>query len=126
MIEDLKNLIDNSALPTIQKRNFNRFIDNSYAENQKQKEVTVLICSTDKSVKLVSEIVLLENDIVIYKDGDNYYRFIFKVGDIWKTSNTICPNFQLCYLSYLQEKHLGQSSEFVYFVTKMLSKNENL
>lgn len=136
MIEDLKQLIDCSTFPTVQKRNLNRFVDKSVEYNNKFKNLIYLIGATNKRDDIFpDEIILSTDDVVIYTVEENSkdkntiecpYRFIYKVENNWKTSNVICPDFQICYLSYLQEKHLGQSSDFVYFVNKMLSKNENL
>jgi len=135
MIENLKQLIELSDISSFSKKSMKRFVDFAHEKNNKEKEIFELISTTASiSTLLIEQIILLTDEVIVYKVEQNSkdkssveapYRFIYKVDETWKTSNVVCPDFQLCYLSYLQEKHIGQCSDFVYFVNKMLSKNEN-
>ena len=125
--EKIKEFVNNSELPQLQKNVMNGFIDRAKDEQEKKREDRQLINQVANEKKL-SEVVLSTDEVKIYtvsgKDKwDIKYPFrsiyVGKKGT-WERSSTVSPNLDLAYLVYLQYKHLGLNSQFVDFAMKML------
>lgn len=77
----------------------------------------------------VSEILLSNEDVKIFKvygrdewDIKYPYRSIFRVGeDNWRLIHTVASSFDIAFLYYLENRHLGSNSNFTQFATKMLN-----
>lgn len=123
----IKEFVNNSELPQLQKNLMNGFIDRAKDEQERKREDRQLIEQVANEKKLF-EVVLSTDEVKIYtvsgKDElDIKYPFrsiyIGKKG-AWERSNAVSPNLDLAYLVYLQYKHLGLNSQFVDFAMKML------
>lgn len=125
--DKIKELINNSEIPTIQKNRLNGFIDRAKAEQEREHQDRELIEKVANEKKL-SEVVLSTDEVKIYKVSGNDewdikypFRSIYLgIKGTWERTNTVSPTFDLAYLVYLQYKHLGLNSQFVDFAVKML------
>lgn len=126
-IEKIKELVNNSELPQLQKYIMNGFIERAKEEQERKREDRQLIEQVANEKKL-SEVIFSNDEVKIYtvfgKDEWSIkypFRSIYigKKGT-WERNNTVSPNLDLAYLVYLQYKHLGQNSQFVDFAMKML------
>jgi hypothetical protein len=125
--EKIKELVNNSELPQLQKNVMNSFIDRAKDEQERKREDRQLIEQVANEKKL-SEVILSTDEVKIYTvsgkdEWDIKYPFrsiyVGKKGT-WERANTVSPNLDLAYLVYLQYKHLGLNSQFVDFAMKML------
>lgn len=125
--DKIKEFVNNSELPQLQKNVMNGFIDRAKQAQDKNLEDRALIEQFFNEKKL-SEVLISTDEVKIYSvtgndEWDVKYpiRFIFvgKKG-IWYRSNEVSPNVDLAFLVYLQQKHLGSNSQFVDFAMKML------
>jgi hypothetical protein len=125
--EKLKEFVNNSELPQLQKNVMNGFIDRAKDEQERKREDRQLIEQVAYEKKL-SEVILSTDEVKIYTVGGNDewvvkypFRSIYlsKKGT-WEKCNTVSPSLDLAFLIYLQYKHLGLNSQFVDFATKML------
>lgn len=127
VIEKIKELVDSSELPQLQKRLINSFIEGAKDEQEKEREDRQLIEQVAREKKL-AEVILSTDEVKIYTVGgrDEWdikypFRFIYvdKKGT-WERGAAVSPSLDLAYLVYLQCKHLGLNSQFVDFAMKML------
>ena len=125
--EKIKEFVNNSELPQLQKNVINGFIDRAKDEQERKREDRQLIEQVANEKKL-SEVILSTDEVKIYTvsgkdEWDIKYPFrsiyLSKKGT-WERTNTVSPNFDLAFLVYLQYKHLGLNSQFVDFAMKML------
>lgn len=125
--EKIKEFVNNSELPQIQKSVINGFIDRAKEEHERKREDRQLIEQVANEKKLL-EVILSTDEVKIYTvigkdEWDIKYPFrsiyLGKKGT-WKRTNIVSPNLDLAYLVYLQYKHLGLNSQFVDFAMKML------
>ena len=125
--EKIKEFVNNSELPQLQKNVMNGFIDRAKKEQQRKNEDRQLIEQVANEKKL-SEIVLSTDEVMIYtvrgkRESDINYPFriiyISKKG-IWERIAIASPTFDLAFLIYLQYKYLGVNSQFADFAIKML------
>jgi len=80
------------------------------------------------TIKIDSIIYSGENVIiykVIPKDTEHWdtkypYIYIILKNEKWSRLTTVSPDFNFCFLYYLEEKHLGLNSQFAQFAMKML------
>lgn len=127
--EIIKEFVNNSELPQLQKNVMNGFIDRAKDEQERKREDRQLIEQVANEKKL-SEVILSTDEVKIYTvrgedewDIEYPYRSIYlsKKGTWeWERTNTVSPTFDLAFLVYLQYKHLGSNSQFVDFAMKML------
>lgn len=125
--EKIKEFVNNSELPQLQKNLMNGFIDRAKDEQERKRLDRQLIEQVANEKKL-SEVILSTDEVKIYTvsgkdEWDIKYPFrsiyVGKKGT-WEKSHTVSPNLDLAYLVYLQYKHLGLNSQFVDFAMKML------
>ena len=125
--EKIKEFVNNSELPQLQKNVMNGFIDRAKDEQERKREDRQLIEQVANEKKL-SEVILSTDEVKIYTvsgkdEWDAKYPFrsiyVSKKGT-WERCSTVSPNLDLAYLVYLQHKHLGLNSQFVDFAMKML------
>jgi hypothetical protein len=125
--EQLKELVNESEFPQLQKELMNGFIDRAKAAQEKMREDRQLIKEVAYEKKL-SEVVLSTDEVKIYTvsgtdewDVKYPFRSIYLTkNNAWRKSNTVSPNLDLAFLVYLQYKHLGLNSQFTDFAMKML------
>lgn len=126
-MEKLKHLISNSDLSELQKLSLIGFVERAKEDNKKSQEDRQLIEQV-ANVKNLSEVVLSTDEVKIYTvrgkdewDIESPYRSIFldKKGT-WSRSCTVSPTFDIAFLVYLQNKYIGENSDFVDFAMKML------
>lgn len=125
--EKIKELINNSEMPNIQKNVLNGFIDRAKEQQEKKLQDRYLIKKVANEKKL-SEVILSTDEVKIYTVSGNDewdikypFRSIYlRENGTWERTNTVSPNLDLAYLVYLQYKHLGLNSQFVDFAVKML------
>lgn len=126
-IEKIKEFVNNSELPQLQKNLLNGFIERAKEEQERKREDRKLIEQVANEKKLL-EVILSTDEVKIYTvtgkdEWDVKYPFrsiyLGKKGT-WERSNTVSPNLDLAYLVYLQYKYLGLNSQFVDFAMKML------
>ena len=103
------------------------FIDRAKYEQERKSEDRKLIEQVANEKKL-SEVILSTDEVKIYtvigkSEWDILYPFrsiyLNKKGN-WERINTVSPNFDLAFLTYLQYKYIGSNSQFVDFAMKML------
>ena len=125
--EKIKEFVSNSELPQLQKNVMYGFIDRAKYEQERKSEDRKLIEQVANEKKL-SEVILSTDEVKIYtvigkSEWDILYPFrsiyLNKKGN-WERVNTVSPNFDLAFLTYLQYKCLGSNSQFVDFAMKML------
>lgn len=125
--DKIKELINNSEIPTIQKNSLNGFIDRAKEQQEEKRQDRELIEKVAYEKKL-SEVVLSTDEVKIYTvsgkdEWDIKYPFrsiyLSKKGT-WERTNTVSPTFDLAFLVYLQHKYLGLNSQFTDFAMKML------
>lgn len=125
--EKIKEFVNNSELPQLQKNVMNGFIDRAKEEQERQREDRQLIEQVANEKKL-SEVILSNDEVKIYTvsgkdEWDIKYPFrsiyVGKKGT-WERCSTVSPTLDLAYLVYLSHKHLGLNSQFVDFAMKML------
>lgn len=125
--EKIKEFVNNSELPQLQRNVMNGFIDRAKEEQERKREDRQLIEQVANEKKL-SKVVLSTDEVKIYTvsgkdEWDIKYPFrsiyVGKKGT-WERTGTVSPNLDLAYLVYLQYKHLGLNSQFVDFAMKML------
>lgn len=125
--EKIKEFVNNSELPQLQKNVMNGFIDRAKDEQERKREDRQLIEQVANEKKL-SEVILSTEEVKIYTvsgkdEWDIKYPFrsiyVGKKGT-WERTNTVSPTFDLAFLVYLQYKYLGLNSQFVDFAMKML------
>lgn len=126
-IEKIKEFVNNSELPQLQKNVMNGFIDRAKDEQDRKQEDRQLIEQVANEKKL-SEVILSTDEVKIYTvsskdEWDIRYPFrsiyLSKKGT-WERTNTVSPSLDLAFLVYLQYKHLGLNSEFADFALRML------
>jgi hypothetical protein len=131
MVTDkLKEFVNNSDLPPLQKNLMNGFIDRAKDEQERKREDRQLIEQVALE-KNLSEVILSTDCVKIYtvtprKPNDEWnakypFRSIY-IGEkgTWERSSTVSPSLDLAFLVYLEYKHLGLNSEFTSFAIKML------
>lgn len=123
--EKIKDLINCSELPQLQKNVMNGFVDRAKEQEEKKREERELISSI--CTKSIEDVIFSSDDVKIFTirgkddwDKEYPYRSIFLKDGKWITTNVVSPNFDLAFLVYLQHKHLGYNSQFVDFAMKML------
>lgn len=125
--EKIKEFVNNSELPQLQKNVMNGFIDRAKKEQERKDEDRQLIEQVANEKKL-SEVVLSTDEVKIYTvsgkdEWDIKYPYrsicLSKKGT-WERIHIISPTFDLAFLIYLQYKHLDLNSQFVHFAVKML------
>ncbi len=125
--EKIKEFVNNSELPQLQKNVMNGFIDKAKEEQERKREDRRLIEQVANEKK-ISEVVLSTDEVKIYTvsgkdESDVKYSFrsiyLSKKGT-WEKVITVSPTLDLAYLVYLQYKQLGLNSQFVDFAIKML------
>lgn len=137
-MEKLKHLISNSDLSELQKLSLTGFIERAKEDNKKNQEDRQLIEQV-ANVKNLSEVILSTDEVKIYTvrgkdewDIECPFRSIYldKKGT-WSRSCTVSPTFDIAFLVYLQNKYIGENSDFADFAMKMLDikieeKKENV
>jgi hypothetical protein len=125
--EKIKEFVNNSELPQLQKNVMNGFIDRAKDEQERKQEDRQLIGQVANEKEL-SEVILSTDEVKIYTingkdEWDVKYPFrsiyLSKKGT-WEMTDIVSQNLDLAYLVYLQYKHLGLNSQFVDFAMKML------
>ena len=131
--EVIKELVNNTELPQLQKNVMNGFIDRAGQDQEARLKDRQLIEQVANE-KNLSEVVLSTNVVKIYTisprrpndELDIKYPFksiyLDKKG-IWQKTNTMSPTLDLAFLNYLEYKHLGLNSQFADFAMKMLEIN---
>ncbi len=129
-MEITKKLIDhinNTELLQLQKNVLIGLIKQAEERQEKLRADRELIAKIANEKKL-SEILLSNDEVKIYSvygkdEWDVKYPvrsiFLNKKG-VWERSGTVSPNFDVAFLIYLENKHLGANSKFVDFALKML------
>ena len=122
----IKQFIDSSELPKLQKNVMNGFIDRAKESQEKRRSDVALI--EEIARRKLLEVILSTDELKIYTvsgkdEWDIKYPFrsiyINKKGE-WDNVTTVSPTLDLAFLTYLQYKHLGLNSEFANFAMKML------
>jgi hypothetical protein len=125
--DKIKEFVNNSGLPQMQKNVMTGFIDRAKDEQERKREDRQLIEQVAKEKKVL-KVILSTDEVKIYTvfgkdEWDIKYPFrsiyLNKEGT-WGRTNTVSPTLDLAYLVYLQSKHLGINSQFVDFAMKML------
>lgn len=128
--EKLKELVNNSDKPQMQKNVMIGLITRAEQEENAKQETRQLIEQVTNRNN-ISEIIISTNEVKIYtvngKDDWDIkypYRSIFvnKKG-VWERATTVSPSLDIAYLIYLQHKHIGINSQFADFAIKMLDIN---
>lgn len=123
----LKELITNSNVDRLLKLSMLGFVTRAAADEKLNREAREMVIEIGREKK-INDIVLSSDDLIIYTvygDGEwekKYpYRSIFKdEKGIWRQCSTVSQSFDLAFLVYLQNKYLGDNSQFVDFAAKML------
>lgn len=125
--DKIKELVNGSDLPEIQKNILNGFVDRAKDEDERKQEDRQLIEQVTRENKL-SEVILSTDEVKIFTvsgkdewDTKYPYRSIYlsKKGT-WERTNTVSPTLDTAFLVYLEHKHLDANSRFVDFALKML------
>lgn len=125
--EKIKELVDSSELPQLQKNVMKGFITRASEERDEECKNKKLIKEVAKERHL-SKIILSTDEVKIYTvttydEWSSKYPFrsiYFKDGR-WRRNSTVTPTLDTAFLSYLEKKHLGSNSQFADFAIKMLS-----
>jgi hypothetical protein len=130
--DKLKELINNSDSNQVHKNIMIGFIDRVNETESKYREDRKLIEEVG-GVKHLDEVILSNDDVKIYtvtpsekdeRETKYHYRSIVKNKDgKWTRSCTVSPTFDIAYLVYLENKHIGLNSQFSEFAMKMLVIN---
>ena len=124
--EKLKELIEVSAFPIIQKNLLKGFISRANEKEDALNKDRFLVEQTANEQKLL-HIILSTDEVKIYTvygqgEWEQKYPFrsiYFKEGK-WQRSHTVSPSLDTAFLVYLEKKHLGDNSKFTDFALKML------
>jgi hypothetical protein len=124
--EKIKELVNNSEFPQLQKNVMNGFIDRAKKAKEKEQEDRDLIEKT--GVRKLAEVILSTDEVKIYTvngkdewDLKYPYRSIYLTSKgTWARSCAVSPTLDVAFLIYLQHKHLGLNSQFADFSIKML------
>ena len=127
----IKKLVEESEMPKLQKNVINRFLDWASEEKEKIESDLNLIRGVDRNCK-VSKILLSNDEVKIYTvENDDPWDILYPIrtvylnkDNIWVRNDSVSPNLDIAFLSYLQEKHLGPNSQFTFFAMKMLNLNQ--
>lgn len=127
-IEPIITLIEESFLPKVQKNIWKGFIIRVKNDELERQEAISKIETVGQD-KHVTEIVLLTDEVIIYKvaprnefDRDAPFRVVYKnEREKWTSTHIASPTFEVAFLSYLGDKYDGANSQFVYYAQKMLS-----
>lgn len=125
--EELKEIIKHSDMSNIQK-DVTIDIISRFKQIEDKRASDRLLIEQVANEKKLEEILYSSDEVKIYSIiGNNNWdikypiRIIFlnKKGT-WERSNTVSPNFEIAFLIYMENKHLGYNSQFVNFALKML------
>lgn len=126
-IEKIKEFVNNSELPQLQKNVMNGFVDRAKEEQERRSNDRQLIEQVANENKL-SKVILSTDEVKIYTvsgkdEWDIKYPFrsiyLNKDGK-WKRVNTVSPTLETAFLNYLEYKNLGENNRFADFAIKML------
>lgn len=129
IVEKLNELVDKSEFAPIEKMQAGRFLhqsDNLLKLDRDQRDLVENVAGV--TIKIDS-IIYSGEDVIIYKvipkDSEHWdtkypYRYIILKNEKWSRGTNVTPDFNSCFLYYLEEKHLGLNSQFAQFAMKML------
>jgi hypothetical protein len=125
-IELIKQLVENTELPTLQKNNIRGFLERSNEADEKKKQDIDLIEQIDKRGRLL-EIYLSNEEVKIYTTigrTDLEKQFPFSIllykDNKWHRLSRVSSSFDIAFLIYLENKYLGDGYGFSHFAAKML------
>lgn len=125
--DQLNDLVHDAECSKLQKAMMTGFIERAKNDETKNQEDRALIEQVANEKKLL-RVIFSTDEVKIYTitgkqewDIKYPYRSIYlgKNGT-WQRTSIVSPNFDLAFLAYMQNKHLGQNSQFLDFVVKML------
>ncbi len=132
IIEKLNKLVDKSEFSPLEKLQAGRFLhqSNNLVKLEKcQIDLVEIIAGQKTKIEII---IYSGEDVIIYKvipkDSEHWdtkypYRYIILKNKKWSRGTTVSPDFNSCFLYYLEEKHLGLNSQFAEFAMKMLGVN---
>ena len=131
IIDKLKHLCaEDKTLTKVHKIIIDAFIDRADEQETSRIKTQQLIESIAHE-KHILDIVLSTDDVKIYTVGGKdeweikypYRCIILDKNGKWKRCSTVSPTFDIALLVYLQNKHIGENSQFADFAIKMLNIN---